>query len=306
MAVPAKAVPIDVIVMVERSLVMNEEVGTSGITRWELARRGIQQFLGVPKAEVVGIGLQFFSAEGSDEETVECVPAVYASLAVEVGLAPDVAPDITQAFEAVVPAGAAPTAAALEGALAAASSAVATRPERESAVVLVTGGPPTQCEPQDLAILAQLAHGAWSGATAIGTYVISMDASVDYDRVAAAGGTRTAYAVDDADNPVRSVTDALLDATDEEGRCQFELPTGPGGEPADPGRVRLVSEPAAQALEEIPRAADVASCGDAGGWYYDDPEDPRKIHLCPCTCKRLRPGELRIEMGCRPFVVSHG
>lgn len=53
---------------------------------------------------------------------------------------------------------------------------------------------------------------------------------------------------------------------------------------------------------QLPRAPSEASCGSSDAWYFDDPDDPNAIRLCPDTCARVREqsGSLDIIVGCEP------
>jgi hypothetical protein len=57
-----------------------------------------------------------------------------------------------------------------------------------------------------------------------------------------------------------------------------------------------------EVLEEIPALHSYSECfgSNSGGWYYDDPEHPTRIEVCPCTCTRFRTGFVDVQYGCVP------
>jgi hypothetical protein len=82
--------------------------------------------------------------------------------------------------------------------------------------------------------------------------------------------------------------------------CDFDIPTPDAGT-IDPNKVNVDFKPDNMADEPILNVpGGLADCGPAGGWYYDDPQNPTKIILCPATCNSIqgRPGEIHVEFGC--------
>jgi hypothetical protein len=48
--------------------------------------------------------------------------------------------------------------------------------------------------------------------------------------------------------------------------------------------------------------AAASSCGESGGWYYDDPSAPAHILACPASCDALQAApEASVELllGCK-------
>ena len=48
---------------------------------------------------------------------------------------------------------------------------------------------------------------------------------------------------------------------------------------------------------DLPRVDDAAACTDAGGWYFDDPDAPSRLLLCPASCGAEAEG-LEVELEC--------
>lgn len=88
--------------------------------------------------------------------------------------------------------------------------------------------------------------------------------------------------------------------------CDWEIPATPNGETFDPGKtnVQLALD---GATETLPKAADMAGCGDMQGWYYDDASNPRKVVACPATCGRIQAAnaaKIDLLFGCETVVLQ--
>ncbi|MCA9626913.1 MAG: hypothetical protein KC766_04585 [Myxococcales bacterium] len=93
---------------------------------------------------------------------------------------------------------------------------------------------------------------------------------------------------------------AVVDGTQLD--CQWEIPAPPPGQEFDSKKVNVKYTPSggggAQEIYYVPSAAD---CGAQGGWYYDNPQNPTKILVCPDTCDQLSGdlnGKVDIAFGC--------
>lgn len=81
--------------------------------------------------------------------------------------------------------------------------------------------------------------------------------------------------------------------------CDYELPAAPPGSALDPGRVNVEVASGAADGKTLPRATDEAACGSELAWYYDDPEAPGRILMCPGACDALSDGgRVQIKLGC--------
>ena len=59
--------------------------------------------------------------------------------------------------------------------------------------------------------------------------------------------------------------------------------------------------------EILPQVAGPAQCiNGSHGWYYNDPNDPTQILLCPYSCDQVEAasegGSIRIVLGCQTVV----
>ncbi|UJR83517.1 hypothetical protein [Sandaracinus amylolyticus] len=92
--------------------------------------------------------------------------------------------------------------------------------------------------------------------------------------------------------------------------CEFDIPEAPDGMEFDRGRVNVVYTPSGGAEQRFPYVGtdDGANCPSSGadGWYYDDPENPTQIRLCPSTCSRVEAdtsGRVDIALGCETLII---
>lgn len=89
--------------------------------------------------------------------------------------------------------------------------------------------------------------------------------------------------------------------------CQWEIPPPPEGEMLDPDFVNVVLSiegAAGELLGRVPSEADCAAV--AGGWYYDNPEDPTSILVCPQTCEVVTATanlNVQVQLGCETQIA---
>lgn len=305
----AERVDVDMYIMMDRSVSMVELVGTTGKSRWELVRDAVEKFVMDPGAANIGVGIQFFGASGSKDDTIDCDPSRYATPAVPIGLASQNGAAIVAAVDATLPGGITPTLPALQGAIQYGEQWASTHAGRATVVVLVTDGYPTQC--QDPVSISEIADAAKAGAQNIPpvrTYVVGLAAGFNLDSIARAGGTANAFNLDEGD-VTTSFVSTLQNITNDKLSCEYQLPepTDPS-QPLDVNKVQVVYTPAVGDPEEVPKANGAADCANSkeGGWYYDTPTNPTKILVCPCTCSRFAAGKVDIKLGCAPRPISIG
>lgn len=235
-----------------------------------------------------------------------CDAGDYASLAVPIATLPGNAGAISSALAGSSPDGLTPTGPALQGAIQAATSWAGAHPDHIVAVVLATDGVPTECSPQDIGQIANLAAAAAGGSPEILTFVIGIGDLTALNAIAAAGGTQQAFIV----NPNASTTQQLIDALNairgELLSCEFDIPEPQEGE-IDFTLVNVRVTPAGQDPIIIPQVADEQACDPTvGGWYYNDPVAPTKIVTCPVTCDMLKSyndATLEIVLGCKTIIL---
>ena len=65
--------------------------------------------------------------------------------------------------------------------------------------------------------------------------------------------------------------------------CRYTVPPN-----VNPSEVRMQFTPSAGPPEEWNSVADINACTADNEFYYDDPNNPGFIHLCPLACDRAR------------------
>ena len=79
--------------------------------------------------------------------------------------------------------------------------------------------------------------------------------------------------------------------------CTYNIPDPSDGLAIVYDDVTVSFEEDNGSLTEIPPVNDAAACGQENGWYFDNPESPTQIQLCPEVCGDVA-GRLQIGFGC--------
>lgn len=301
--------PVDMFIMMDRSSSMLYPVPNSNpsVTRWSAFQAGMEQFVSEASKEDLRAGINFFGlSKFGGEDAVDCSVPDYATPKVEIAQVSENGADLVDAIVANQPAGFTPTLPALQGALEHTKDWIASGKSEGRAVVavLVTDGYPTQCQdPVSIKEIADVAKDAFD-TDHIRTFVIGLAAGFNLDTIAQAGGTVSATLLDE-NEPTSALVDALINITDTKIACDYDIPVPPADTEFVQDKVQVIYTPMAAAEQEIPRIESAASCGSNpnGGWYFDNPSNPKQIRVCPCTCARFnKAGSVRISLGCEPIV----
>ena len=301
----AESVPIDLFIMMDRSISMDELVPGGQMTRWMALHKAVETFVESGADGDIRAGIGFFGITPGADPDIDCDQSRYAAPVVEIAPLDEVGPDLLAAMDNVAPGGLTPSGPALAGALEHASAWAKDNPGRVTAVVLVTDGYPTLCEPATPSGLASIAEQAHLNAPFVRTYVIGLDAKYNLDAVALAGGTHSAFIVENNDF-ASSFASVLENVANTKLACEYALPPAPdANQKLDYSKVQVTYAPASTDVEEeIPSVPNVQGCGQSanGGWYYDNVSDPTSILVCPCTCARFEAGRVDVRVGCKPRV----
>ena len=301
----AESVPIDLFIMMDRSISMDELVPGGQMTRWMALHKAVETFIASGTDADIRAGIGFFGVTGGNDPSLDCDQERYAKPRVEIAPLDEVGPELLAAMDDIAPGGLTPAGPALSGALEHASAWAKDNPGRVTAVVLVSDGYPTQCDPLTPAGLATIAEQAHQNAPFVRTYVIGLDAKYNLDAVAEAGGTHAAFIVKDNDF-ASSFAGVLENVANTKLACEYALPPSPeANKKLDYSKVQVTYTPAnSAAAEEIPAVPNVTGCGQSanGGWYYDSISNPTSILVCPCTCARFDAGSVDVRVGCKPRV----
>jgi len=318
-------VPINMVVMLDQSGSMNDDVG-GGATRWEAVTGALSSFMAQAPADL-GLGIQYFPLFQTapvpcvdntpcgpgvcnlgfclPEPAYECTSASYGVLEVGIGNVSTNAALIDANLLLHSPFGATPTGPALSGAIDAAKASAAGDPDRRSVVVLATDGLPTQCMPTDIGEIGAIAMAGNTTTPSVPTFVIGVGSNLsNLNAIAAAGGTGQAFLVEDA-----NATQQFIDALNSIGQtltCEFSIPEPMDGE-IDFGLVNVQYTTSAGDSVLFNQVPDAGSCGADGGWYYDDSNAPTLIILCPESCTTVKDdpnGQVDIVLGCKTQVPA--
>jgi len=297
----AEVIPADLYVMFDSSGSMDTAV--AGTKRIDAVRDALVQFVGDPGSAGLGIGLGVFGHLPLG--FTSCDPRDYDEPLAPFGLLPGYRDAFEQALDALRPSGETPTAAAIRGACAYVGAWRKSNPSHYTAVVLVTDGIPEasvtpNCDPTlDDAVVAAKDCADQD----ISVYVVGVgDELASLTRIAEAGGTDRAYLVETDD-----VTSAMLQALNgirggAPLQCEYRVPEPDAGQTLDLGKVNVRYVDPDDAEHDIYHVDAADDCDpQVGGWYYDDPNAPTRLILCPATCDRITEevyGVLGVAYGC--------
>jgi hypothetical protein len=276
-------------------------------TRLDAVRSALEQFSLDPANAGIGVGLGLFGNQEIGEAS--CDIGAYNTPVVDVGELPARAEALSQALGSLTPTGETPTGPALRGACEVARDFRSTADDHQVVLLLLTDGRPeapstcqggqnTCCPTLDDAVQAA---DECRNTTGIRTFVVGIGPLLDnLEQIAVAGGTGQAYLVEGGDvgTAVRTALNRIRGAAAIP--CELELPEPPPGEGLDLDRINLSHEADDCSLSLFSAVQDEAACGDEDGWYYDSPDDPTRLLLCPRSCERVSGpgGNLYYSVGC--------
>lgn len=292
-AFEAQPVPLTLVVLLDRSGSMR----MGGTDHWTPATNAIRSF--VDRSEVIGmeVGLSYFPAK--------VTPADYTKLAVGIELLPENVLPIVNSLGSTTPDGGTPMGAALEGTISALRTYIKQTGPRAGGIVLVTDGDPTDGT-------ERVVNAAKDGATPVAgeprvsTFAVGMQGAsfATLNKIAqAGGGSETAFNVGQGAQMQQALLNALDTIRTGAIGCEYTLPTPDRGR-LDPTSVEVRFTPGLNDPQATFRKVDgLAACGaTTGGFYYDDPVDPKQILLCPASCDVVNAGtedaKIDVFLGC--------
>ncbi|MEM9696475.1 MAG: hypothetical protein AAGA56_28280, partial [Myxococcota bacterium] len=261
-------------------------------------------FMSDRDADDINMALRFWPDEGCDNscDTIRC-----SEPQVEMGSLGDPAHEaaLIATFNAKQPSGLTPMEAALAGAERfALDYAAQVGSDEKVAVVFLTDGEPTVCS-RDVDGIAAYAREAYAEAGIL-TFAVGLEGSnqAQVDKIAVAGETHAAYFLFGSGNTRQALLDALQSIRSTAVECAFNIPEGTEERPTDPSLVNVRVAEGSGEPQFLPHVGERAACGEDPGWYYDDPDHPMVIELCPASCEALQRGtvELDIAVGCETIV----
>ena len=313
--------PLDMLIMMDRSISMGDSdpkyMIPGGGTKWVEVRKGFAAFFALGQSQGLGVGIDFFG-QGT------CDVQAYSTPEVDIQPLPNVATNILNAYDAQAPGGDTPMGPALEGALTYAKGWAGTHVGHNVIVVLATDGAPHGCgaelAPTDVLhtsvdTIAKIPAAYAAGTPSIRTFVLGIEGqevTVDDFRYSAntiaTAGHGQAIIVEANDN-LATAFSAALDTIRGTAAppCDYTVPLPANGEALDPTRVNVALLPNGSGPEGILNVPDSSQC-DYGGWYYDPPNAPVSIKLCPKTCdivSKLDGAGFEVLFGCATQTILY-
>jgi len=193
---------LDMLVILDRS-------GSMVGPNWNGSVSGLGEVINHPFSAGAFVGLSFFPVDGAPDQ---CEPSHYNPPQHDWGPLPGHAATLQNALSTQSPGGATPTYPALFGSLLVATTRSDLNPNRVAIVVLVTDGPPTECN-TNIAQIAALASSAFNY-NGVRTYAVGLPGAttVDLNQIASAGATGRARMLMDASAMGSTVINIMLEA----------------------------------------------------------------------------------------------
>ncbi|RLB66043.1 MAG: hypothetical protein DRI90_00450 [Deltaproteobacteria bacterium] len=329
---PGELVPLDLYVMLDKSSSMTSE------GKWASVTTALKGFAASDDSVGIGVGLQFFPVPpsypipvacngqindpacglygpcmpilnicGGSASNDSCDPIDYDEPKLPIAELPAAEPAFTAELNNASPDGdSTPSQPAMEGAVVYASAWAQAHPSHLTFIVFATDGDPTNCSFNSIQGTADAAQQAANGNPPVKTFVIGVGSELgSLNQIAVAGGTGQAYLVDTG----QDVTQQFIDALNEIralGLCKFQIPVPEEGTP-DYGKVNvsLVDPDNPDNYIVVGQVDNESTCDPVeGGWYYDDPYDPKMIILCPASCDEvmLSDWDVSVLLGCETIL----
>jgi len=318
----AKQLPVDIYVVLDRSGSMLNDINDDGMMgtmptptpgvpiKWTATVEALTKFVTAPGASGLQIGLGVFPKDNQMCRREECCQAGrYTAPVVPVTALPGGAMAFVDAL--AVPANAArmgngtPTLPALQGAIQYAQQRVMTD-NRRLAIALATDGMPNDCQSN----VQNVSNAAMMGANmGIYTFVIGVGKRLDnLNQIAVAGGTKAAHLVEmaTADELVKAFTDVQNQAA--KLACSYMIPPPPAGMTLDPNKVNVRFNAPDPAMSfQVGQVMNGQACGPDGGWFYDNPSNPKIVNLCEASCAKVNSGTggaIELLFGCAGIIIK--
>jgi hypothetical protein len=295
----ATKIPVSMFIQIDKSGSMGEN------NKWGNAKNAFTKFVNDPKAQDgLNVALRFWPDAGCDNAT--CSTAKCAQPQVPLGPLsdPNQVQQLVSLFNSKSPAGLTPMSAALAGATQWAVSQQTMAEKKEKVVViLMTDGEPTACD-TNIAHIAKFASDAYAQKEIL-TFAVGFVGSKqsDMDAIANAGHTGKGFYIGNG-NAEADLLAALKKIQDSVVSCAYAMPESPDpNQSIDPKLVNINYQPGDGSKSvSFSQVANESACGsDTASWYYDDPDHPAAILLCPKTCDLVQTDQnakIKVVLGC--------
>jgi hypothetical protein len=279
-----KPVNLDIALLVDTSYSMDFDL------RWQYVKGALLSFVDAPGQKDLGLSLQFFPLRA------QCDVDAYSTPALPMANVGDARTDVETTVNARRMSGGTPIVQALAGMGRYAAAWAKQHPDRRTAIVVATDGvPDSTCSsaastpPNDLTNAAKTAKALATGSPAIPVFVIGVGKELDsLNTIAVAGGTDRAVLIQDGENAQKEFLEALENIRKSSLGCEYLIPASTEGK-IDFDTVNVQFTEGKRAPATFLYAGDAGSCSlePDQAWYYDDPDAPTKVILCPETCSRV-------------------
>jgi len=319
----AKQLPVDIYVLLDRSGSMLNDINDDGSMgtmptpmpgvpiKWDAMVEALTKFVNAPSSAGFQMGLGVFPPVGAGGGFGggggACQVQRYATPVFPVTELPGGAMGflngVTMSKAAM--GGGTPTLPALRGAIMYARQREA-MVGRRLAIALATDGMPNDCQSTVMAVANEAMMGAGLGTY---TFVIGVGKRLDnLNQIAVAGGTKMAYLVENATADQLAAAFKEVQSQASKLVCSFMIPPPPAGMMLDPNKVNVRFNTPDPAMSfQIPQVMDRGSCGPQGGWYYDNPSNPRTVNLCEASCMKVNSsggGSIELLFGCAGVIIK--
>jgi hypothetical protein len=83
--------------------------------------------------------------------------------------------------------------------------------------------------------------------------------------------------------------------------CQWKIPPTPAGQQFDPQKVNVRFTPKGGSPQDFGYVAQADCSRASNAWYFDNPNQPTQVFVCPTTCDMLKASagaEVDVSFGC--------
>ncbi len=316
--VEAHPTPLNVLILLDQSSSMASN------SRWQKVTSAIRNFTQASDSAGIRVALTYFAKTRACQSNSDCqhflgkcggdgfctfddlcTAADYETPEIDFSELPAAASSIATSLSGHSPLYNTPTPPALEGALNHARGYATAHPDEAVVVVLATDGLPDSLpcniDNKSLPEVVNIAQAGLQASPSIPTYVIGVGNQLtQLNAVAQAGGTGSAYLVDQGAQAEQQFLDAMNKIRGDAALpCEYLIPESTTGAPLDYHKVNVVHTPDGAAANTLLGVTDQSACA-GGGWYYDDPSAPTRIQICPSSCQQLSAGggSVEIQLGC--------
>lgn len=284
---------------------------------WANATAAVTSFVSDPQTQGIEIGLGTFPYGANN--TADCSGGSDCGTpVVPIAPLPENGPATIQGMQAQTPSSPiaqTPTECGLRGMVNECLQFMTQSPGEPCVGVLITDGTPTQCDTNAANLQQIVKDGHDKGVT---TFVLGLPGSdiTALNALASVGGTNAA--IDLTSGGSQAFIDALANIRQEVGivttrvvstqvtvattlPCEWGIPPGPSGS-TDFSKVNLEFVAQNSSHETLRNVASLGDCTKYpnDGWYYDNPQAPTTMKLCPATCTRFTTltGTFDVLYGC--------